>query len=68
MGDPVQKTNEVSYKVIKALCKRFTTFFVRYFHAQLTLISFRYKIDLFIRTLHFANVVLCTMVIGMIPT
>ena len=64
MGDPVQKTNEVSYKVIKALCKRFTTFF----HAQLTLISFRYKIDLFIRTLHFANVVLCTMVIGMIPT
>lgn len=27
MGDPVQKTNEVSYKVIKAFCKRFTTFF-----------------------------------------
>ena len=26
MGDPVQKTNEVSYKVIKAFCKRFTTF------------------------------------------
>ena len=64
MGDPVQKTNEVSYKVIKPFCKRFTTFL----HTQLTLISFRNKIYLFLRMLHFANVVLCTMVIGMIPT